>query len=224
MTVHFVHLLDELRRRSLRMASLVEDMVHEACDAVLQADHALAQRIIARDADVDSEEVLVEAEVIRLLALYQPVGSDLRLLCTVLKINDDLERIADGAVNMAERARHLDTESVAPERTQLRRLCTIVQQSLRSAIHAYSNEDPQEANSVVAQDDAVDALYGQIVREVIAEAAGSPGQLAARLDILSAAKNLERIADQATNIAEHVIFLSTGQIVRHQKRGGGKKT
>lgn len=216
MTAHFVNLLEELRRRSLRMASLVEDMVQESCEAVLQASEPLARRVIARDEEVDAEEVQVESEVIRLMALYQPVGSDLRLLCTVLKVNNDLERIADCAVNIAERARHLTGECVADEVSELKEMAPIVRRILRRAVEAYSSESAQTAGQVVSDDDAVDALYGQIVKRAVARACASPAAMTLRLDVLSVAKNLERIADHATNVAEDVIYLCTGQIVRHQ--------
>ncbi len=216
MTTHFVHLLDELRRRALRMASLVEDMLQEACDAVFSADESLANRVVVRDRDVDSEEVQVEAEVIRLLALYQPVGSDLRLLCTILKVNNDLERVADCAVNIGERARHLPLHFDTPQLNELRRMADLARQILRDAVQAYANEDPSAAARVVSADDTVDALYGQFIRHLIDEASAAPDGMAAHLDILSIAKNLERIADHATNVAEDVIYLATGKIVRHQ--------
>ncbi len=215
MSTHFVNLLDDLRRRSLRMASQVEDMLHEACETAFEANRPLAVRVIARDAEVDAAEVEVESEVIRLLALYQPVGIDLRTLATILKINSDLERIADCAVNIAERGKHGKVQEAARDCPELRQMPTIVRQVLRSAVQAYSSNDAELARQVRGQDDAVDALYGQIVRQVVAGADGRTSELAGWLDLLSVAKNLERIADHATNIAEDVIFLSTGQIVRH---------
>jgi phosphate transport system protein len=216
MSTHFVNLLDDLRRRSLRMASQVEDMLQEACETIFEANRPLAIRVIARDAEVDAAEVEVESEVIRLLALYQPVGIDLRMLCTILKINSDLERIADCAVNIAERGKHGEVQEVARGSEELRQMPTIVRQVLRSAIQSYSSNDADLARQVRGQDDAVDALYGQIARNVVAGANGSRVDIAGWLDLLSAAKNLERIADHATNIAEDVIFMSTGQIVRHR--------
>ncbi len=228
MSTHFVNLLDDLRRRSLRMASQVEDMLQEACETVFEANRPLAVRVIARDAEVDAAEVEVESEVIRLLALYQPVGIDLRTLCTILKINSDLERIADCAVNIAERGKHGEVQEVARACHELRQMPAIVRQVLRSAIQAYSANNANLARQVRAQDDAVDALYGQTVRNVVAgangrSAAAGPGErtgdIAGWLDLLSVAKNLERVADHATNIAEDVIFLSTGQIVRHSSAG-----
>lgn len=216
MTAHFVNLLDELRRRSLRMASQVEDIVQEACETIFESDESLARRVMSRDEDVDAAEVEVESEVIRLIALYQPVGIDLRLLCTVLKVNNDLERISDCAVNVAERAKHLEVQPVARHSGELRQMAPTVRRILRSAVHAYSTEDAAEARRIIENDDAIDALYGQIIRQLVANAARSPEIMAAHLDLLSIAKNLERIADHATNIAEDVIYLCTGQIVRHR--------
>jgi len=216
MTVHFVNLLDELRRRSLRMASQVEDIVQEACETVFQPNETLARRVVTRDAEVDREEVAVETEVVRLMALYQPVGIDLRLLCTVLKVNNDLERIADCAVNIAERSRHQEIQPVAEQNPDLKQMFPVVRQILRNAIQAYSAENAAAARRVLAEDEQVDALYGQIVRSIVAQAPRASESIAAYLDLLSVAKNLERIADHATNIAEDVVFLSTGQIVRHQ--------
>jgi phosphate transport system protein len=216
MTAHFVNLLDELRRRSLRMASMVEDILHEACEVVFQSDEQLARRILTRDNEVDAEEVAVETEVIRLMALYQPVGVDLRLLCTVLKVNSDLERIADCAVNIAERAKHLEIQPLANRNPQLRQMCPLVRRHLRNAVHAYSLEDAELAQQVRKDESLVDELYAAIVRHIVQEAPRTPESMAAHLDVLSVAKNLERIADHSTNIAEDVIFLTTGSIIRHQ--------
>jgi phosphate transport system protein len=219
MTAHFVNLLDELRRRSLRMASQVEDIVQEACETVFHPNETLARRVLTRDAEVDREEVAVETEVVRLMALYQPVGIDLRLLCTVLKVNNDLERVADCAVNIAERSRHKQIQPLAEQSSDLTQMCPVVRQILRNAIQAYSAEDAEAARRVLAEDEQIDALYGQIVKSIVSQAPQASESMAAYLDLLSVAKNLERIADHATNIAEDVVFLSTGQIVRHQAGG-----
>jgi len=218
MTAHFVDLLNDLKRRSLRMASLVEDILQEACDSVLRNDENLAARVVERDQDVDSEEVAVEAEVIRLLALYQPVGSDLRQLCTVLKVNNDLERIADCAVNIAERARHLNARTMGSLYRDLEQMGPAALRMLRNAVKAYSAANVEEAQKVFQEEEAVDALYGQIIRKIVTDAAGSPDNIASFLDFLSVAKNLERVADHATNIAEDVVYVSTGEIVRHRPR------
>jgi phosphate transport system protein len=216
MTTHFVNLLDDLTRKSLRMASLVEDIVEESCDAVIDNDRSLAKRVIERDNEVDDEEVEVETEVIRLMALYQPVGSDLRLLCTILKVNNDLERIADCAVNIAERACHVDAHSVSEIKNDIEKMGPVARNMLRKAVQAYGARDADIARLVRTQDDSVDAMYGQIVRDLVDDASDAPEKMADFLDLLSIAKNLERIADHATNIAEDVIYLCTGKIVRHR--------
>ncbi len=216
MTVHFVHLLDELQRRSLRMASAVEDMVQEACEAVAHTNHELARRIIARDTDIDAEEVAVEGEALRLMTLFQPMGADMRQLCAILKVNNDLERIADCAVNMAERARHLDADAPADVRNELTAIFPAVRRMLHEAVRAYAGNDQTLAERVLTEDEVIDTFYGEFIRNIAALAHQSPERMHALLDYLSIAKNLERIADHASNVAEDVIYLTTGQIVRHQ--------
>ena len=215
MTAHFVELLDLLRRRSLRLASAVEDMLDEACTATVHIDRALAQRVIARDNEIDAEEVAIESEVIKLITLFQPMASDMRLLTTVLKVNSDLERIADCAVNIAQRISHLDSTGLPSPGTLVKDIIRGAQQLLRNALHAYSAEDAPAARKLIEEDAAVDAFYGQIIRELVSQAVRNPEMIGAYLDVLSIAKNLERIADHATNIAEDVVFLGTGEIVRH---------
>jgi len=216
MTAHFVQLLEDLQRRSLRMASLVEDIVQEACESALDASPSLARRVIDRDNDVDREEVAIEAETVRIMALYQPVGSDLRLLCTILKVNNDLERIADCAVNIAERASHLRRDALDVRGESIRRMAAMVRRMLRAAVRAYSTRNREGAQPVFSEEDAVDAFYAELIRSIAGDASADPDQMPAFLDMLSIAKNLERIADHATNIAEDVVFLATGEIVRHQ--------
>lgn len=213
MTSHFFNLLNETHRRSMRMAGVVEDMLHEACEVVFEPNEALVERVVGRDREVDREEVEIEAEVIRLMALYQPVGSDLRLLCAILKVNNDLERIADCAVNLAERAKHQELQPIAGRMEQLRHMCPLVQRVLHNAIHAYGMQDAGVAKLVLEADPEIDEAYAAIIRQVVQEA--DRDQLAGYLDVLSVAKNLERIADHATNIAEDVVFLCTGSIIRH---------
>ncbi|MBL8877637.1 MAG: phosphate signaling complex protein PhoU [Phycisphaerales bacterium] len=218
MTAHFVSQLDDLMRMSLRMAAEVEEMVERACDAIYTADEAFARAVVAKDGEIDRQEVEVEAEAIRLMALYQPVGVDLRQLCAVLKVNNDLERIADCAVNIAERSRHLEVQQLAAQDPQIRAMCPIVRRILRNAVQSYASGDANIASDVLKEDAAIDAVYGQIVRGVVAQARESEYPISAHLDLLSVAKNLERIADHAVNIAEDVIYLETGTIVRHKPR------
>lgn len=219
MTAHFVSQLDELMRLSLRMAAEVEEMVERASEAIFTADEAFARAVVAKDGEIDRQEVEVEAEAIRLMALYQPVGVDLRQLCAVLKVNNDLERIADCAVNIAERSRHLEVQPLATQDHEIRAMCPIVRRILRNAVQSYASGNAEIAKEVLKEDAAIDAVYGQIVRQVVARARESVHPLSAHIDLLSIAKNLERIADHAVNIAEDVIYLETGTIVRHKPRG-----
>ncbi|MHC5111884.1 MAG: phosphate signaling complex protein PhoU [Planctomycetota bacterium] len=216
MTAYFVQQLDALHRRSLRMASLVEDIVQEACEAAFDGDSALSERVIRRDSEVDSEEVEIEAETVRIMALHQPVGADLRLLFTILKVNNDLERVADCAVNVAERAAHLKEGVTGVQGERLRQMAALVRKMLRAAIQAYGAQDAEIGRQLFIDDDDVDVMYSDVIKGVVDEASRQPDLLAGRLDLLSVAKNLERIADHATNIAEDTVFLSTGEIVRHQ--------
>jgi phosphate transport system protein len=216
MTAHFINLIDELRRRSLRMASQVEDMLQEACEVLSMPSEQIVRRLIARDDEVDGEEVAVEAEVIRLMALYQPVGADLRFLCAVLKVNSDLERIADCVVNIAERAMNNGLSALARNSAELKQMCPLVRRVLRNAVHAYNTEDAEAAKLVLREDSAIDVLYDEVSRQVVAGAAADPQNVGAQLDLLTVAKTLERVADHATNIAEDVIYLATGAIVRHK--------
>lgn len=218
MSAHFVNLLDELQRRSLRMANAVRAMVEETCDALARGDAALARRIVDRDSEIDQEEVAVEAEALRLMTLFQPMGRDMRLLCTIIKANTDLERVADCAVNVAQRTYHLPTEAAIEAGADLAPLIAAVQAMLGDAVRAYAMGEPRIALRIREQDDAVDAFYGQFMQKLVADPASSPEAMAIRLDVLSIAKNLERIADHATNIAEDVVYLVTGEIVRHGRR------
>lgn len=219
MTSLFFHLLEELHRKSLRMASLVEDIVHEACTAALECDQELAKRVISRDQAVDDQEVEIEAETVRIMARYQPLGPDLRLLFTILKVNNDLERIADCAVNVAERAKHLQPAALTLMNQPMEQMGILVRRMLRTAVQAYGLRDAKLGQELVSDDEDVDAIYAQIIQSVAAHASQEPGLLEGCLDLLSIAKNLERIADHATNIAEDIVFLNTGEIVRHRERG-----
>lgn len=220
MSLEYVEQLDRLQQRSLRMACLVESMLEEACESVNNADPVLARRVRERDCEMDTEEVAIEAEAIRLMGLRRPEATDLRLLCAVMKVNSELERIADCAVNIAERACHSDLRNLPGSRELIELMSPAVLQVVRITIQAYGAEDQDTAHQAFTFEEETDALYGHIIKTVVAEAPDTPEKLAAHLDLLSVAKNLERIADHATNIAENVLFWVTGQIVRHRAGAG----
>ncbi len=216
MTAQFFSLLDDLLRRSFRMAGTVEHMLAAGGRAMERADAGLARSIIEQDQAVDEEEVAIETEALRLMTLFQPMGADMRRLCTVLKVNNDLERIADCAVNIAQRVCRVSPGVLRELGEDLMELHRAVRRMLRDALNALAVVDQRAAAGVRSQDARIDGMYARYVRKVIAAAGGrDSGGLSACLDVLAIAKSLERIADHAANIAEDVIYMGSGRIIRH---------
>jgi phosphate transport system protein len=221
MSRHLIDLLDELKTRVARMSSLVQHIVEQSIQAVLDADAELARRAIASDERIDEEEVKVEQACIDLLALHQPAAGDLRLITTVIKVNSDLERIADCAVNCAQRVMPVAAAGGYQPPPDLRLMATTVVSNLRDALKAFNLGDVELAKQVVRNDDAVDALYHQIVQDMLArmQSGAAARNAPAELAYVMVAKNLERIADHCTNLAEDVIYIHSGRIVRHRHAG-----
>jgi phosphate transport system protein len=214
MAHHFIDRLDELKDRIARMTAMVQQATETGIEAVLAADATLAQKVFDLDSRIDQEEVEIEKNAIDLLALYQPAASDLRLITIIIKANSDFERIADCAVNAAQRVLPLVHRGYhAP--LELRSMATSVLATLRDTIKAFNLSDEILARQVLRGDDVVDALYHQIVQDMLSrmEAAGTDAN--AELSNVMIAKNLERMADHCTNIAEDVIYAHTGRIIRH---------
>jgi phosphate transport system protein len=212
---HFQDLLGQLRDRVSRMSALVQQAVEQAVESVFNIDARLAQQVIATDSKIDEEEVRVEKNAIDLLALYQPAAVDLRLITTIIKVNSDFERIADCAVNVAQRVlplTHFANYQVPPD---LRLMASSVLQTLRDTIKAFSLADEQLARQVLRGDDIVDALYHQIVQDMLGLMENDSQRANRDLASIMIAKNLERIADHCMNIAEDVIYINTGRIIRH---------
>jgi phosphate transport system protein len=215
MSHHLNDLLDGLRDQVARMSALVLQAVEQSIEAVFTADGKLAQAAIAQDVRIDEEEVKVEKSAIDVLALQQPAAVDLRTVTTIIKVNSDFERIADCAVNIAQRVMPLSRLPSYEAPSDLKLMANTVLGTLRDTIKAFNLRDEALARHVVKSDDVVDALYHQIVQDMITMME-SDGQKA-NLDLsnIMIAKNLERIADHCTNIAEDVIYIHTGRIVRH---------
>jgi len=197
------------------MSTLVLQLVEQACDSVFTADAKLAQQTILLDERIDEEEVNVETSAINLLALQQPAAVDLRTVTTIIKVNADFERIADCAVNIAQRALPLSRLHGYQLPSDLRLMANTVLDTLRDTIKAFNLRDEEMARHVLKSDDVVDALYHQIVQDMITimETDGQKANL--DLGNIMIAKNLERIADHCTNIAEDVVYIHTGRIIRH---------
>lgn len=215
MTQVFVHEIEKLKKQILNLSAQVEENVILAVQALLTRDADLAAQIMESDAEIDRQEVAVEEEALKILALYQPVAADLRFLTTVLKINNDLERIGDLAANIAKRARKLCKDPSLTAPAELNETALRARDMVHNSLSAFVNFDTQLAHSVCESDDILDEFCKKVTRFVEHAGKQNPENLKYYLTMLLAARNLERIGDHATNIAEDVIYLVDGIIVRH---------
>ena len=209
--------LRKLREDILYMGGLVEDQIQKAVRSLVDRESDLANVIIERDHEVNRLDVDIDDLCIRLLALHQPAGRDLRFITTGLKITTDLERIGDMAVNICERALELNQEPQLKPYIDIPRMTQIAQGMIRESLDAFVREDTGLALKVCKDDEQVDQLNSQIFREVISFMIGDPLTINRAMKLSSISKYLERIADHATNIAEMVIFMVKGKSIRHMK-------
>ena len=199
------------------MGGLVEDQIQKAVKSLVDRDSELAKIIIERDHEVNRLDVEIDDLCIRLLALHQPAGKDLRFITTGLKITTDLERIGDMAVNTSERALELNQEPQLKPYIDIPRMARIAQRMTRESLDAFVREDTSLALKVCKDDEEIDQLNSQIFREVITFMIEDPHTVSRAIKISSISKYLERMADHATNIAEMVIFMVKGKSIRHMK-------
>ena len=210
--------IEKLKRDTLGLSALVEENVHKAIASIETADLRLAEYVIESDTRIDEMEVDIEEECLKILALHQPVAIDLRFIVGVLKLNNDLERIADLAVNMAEQARPLIAAGARGLPAKIREMARAVASMLGGSLDALVNLDTNAAWAVCAADDAVDNLHRETYGTIKTEIQKDPSRTDVLIHHLSVSRYLERIADHATNIAEDVIYLVEGDIVRHGGR------
>ena len=209
--------LKKLREEILFMGGMVEDQIQKAIKSLVDRDSKLAEVIIERDHEVNRLDVGIDDLCIKLLALHQPAGRDLRFITTGLKITTDLERIGDMAVNVCERALELNQEAQLKPYIDIPRMARIAQRMIRESLDAFVREDTELALKVCKNDEEVDQLNSQIFREVVTFMIADPATINRAIKISSVSKYLERIADHATNIAEMVIFMVKGKSIRHLK-------
>ena len=209
--------LKKLREEILYMGGLVEDQIQKAVKSLVDRDSEMAQIIIERDHEVNRLDVEIDELCIRLLALHQPAGKDLRFITTGLKITTDLERIGDMSVNLCERALELNQEPQLKPYIDIPRMARIAQRMIRESLDAFVREDTDLALKVCKDDEEIDQLNSQIFREVISFMIEDPHTINRAMKISSISKYLERMADHATNIAEMVIFMAKGKSIRHMK-------
>jgi phosphate transport system protein len=211
--------LSRLRANVLEMGGLVEDQIAQAVKALTERDVALARTTIDRDHTVNRFDVEIDELCLKLLALHQPAARDLRLITTALKITTDLERIGDMAAHIAERALELDAEAPVEPKAEsmidLPLMANLARSMLHRALDAFVREDPELALNVCQSDDAIDKLHSQLFRALVAFMVNDPATIARTMRLLFVSKNLERVGDHATNIAEMVIFLVKGRSIRH---------
>jgi phosphate transport system protein len=212
---HLEREMTALKKRVLTTGSAVEEMLREAVAAVELGDLSKARWVIDRDREIDAAEIELEEECLKTLALHQPVALDLRFVAAVLKINNDLERTADQAVNIAERALRLPQRSGSPLRAGFREMSERCMAMLRGALDALVAADTEKALAVCRADAEVDALYRKMCEDIASYLSSHPQDAAQGLDMIAVIKNLERVADLATNIAEDVVYATDGRIIRH---------
>lgn len=216
MTVHMKREIDGLKQMLMSLCEVVEESLRQAVEAIKTRDEALAKKVIARDVEIDQMEVDVEEECLKILALYQPVAIDLRFIITALKINNDLERIGDLAVNLAERGTFLAGQHREDVTLDFDAMTEKTKSMVHRSLEALVNMDSKLAYDVCAADDEVDQINHQMFLIVQDEIRAHPEQSESLIHLLSASRHLERVADHATNIAEDVIYMIEGRIVRHK--------
>jgi phosphate transport system protein len=216
MSKHLEREIEKLKKQILAISAVVEESVHKAVSALEERDAQLAKAVIENDVKIDRMEVDMEEDCLKVLALHQPVGSDLRLIVSALKINSDLERIGDLAVNIAERAAFLATQPRVEVPLDFPLMAEKAKAMLRMSLDALVGRDAALAYQVCAADDEVDAINKQTYAKVQDGIRRHPEQIESLIHLLSASRHLERIADHATNIAEDVIYMIEGEIVRHR--------
>ena len=220
---HFEAELQALRNQLLTMGGLVEERVHRAIHSLVDRREEEAQRIIATDKEINDLQIDIDDRCLRLLATQAPLALDLRLITSAMKINADLERVGDQAVNIAENVLVLIPQPPLKPLIDLPRMAEIAEKMIRDALDAFVKRDAELARDVLRRDDEVDELKDQVFRELLTYMMADPGTIQRALALILIGRNLERIADHATNIAEDVIFITEAKDVRHHAQTGGQK-
>lgn len=212
---HFHEELEQLKAKLVSMSGLAEEMVRLAVEALLERNQAKAAEVIQRDNAIDELEVQVDTAAIELLALQQPMAKDLRFITSATKIANDLERVGDHAVNIAEALNYLLEAAPFPPLPELEEMARISTDMLSDALNAFIQSDPVLARAVIQADDRVDDLHENNFRILLTHMMEDPRKITAGMDMLLVSGNLERIADMATNVAEEVVFFVEGRTIKH---------
>lgn len=217
---HFQEELERLKTRLLEMGGLAEEQVRLAIKGLVDRDRDLINRVVTSDEPLNRLHIEIDSRCFTLLALHQPMAVDLRSIVSAVKINTDLERVGDLAVNIAEAARRYAQHPPVKKLIDIPRMASIAQAMLRDALDAFVRQDTELAERVLNEDDMLDALKTQIFRELLTYMLQDPTTVEPALDLILISRHLERIGDHATNIAEDVIFIVSARDVRHHAREG----
>jgi phosphate transport system protein len=217
---HFQGELEQLKTRLLEMGGLAEEHVRTAVKGLVDRDHERIDLAMTSDEPINALHIEIDNRCFTLLALYQPMAADLRTIVAAVKINTDLERVGDLAVNIAEAGRRYVTHAPVKKLIDIPRMATIAQGMLRDALDAFVRLDMELAQQVLDEDDRLDELKTQIFRELLTYMLQDPATIEPALDLILVSRHLERIGDHATNIAEDVIFIVSARDVRHHAREG----
>ena len=212
---HFSEQLEDLRRNLILMGGEVERQIQRAIEALTEVDEKKAADVIAADAEIDRMEMVVEEQAVHLLALQQPVAVDLRFLVAALKINNDLERIGDHAVNIAEGAERLAGQKPFKPFIDINNMAEVAMSMLKQSLDAFVNRDASLARQVIKKDDILDDKNVSIIRELLTYMAEYPNLITYCLELISISKNLERVGDLASNICEDTIYMAEARWVKH---------
>jgi phosphate transport system protein len=212
---HFQEELEQLKARLLEMGGLAEDRVRSAVKALVDRDAALVDAVLSGDHPINQLHIEIDGRCFRMLALHQPMAVDLRAIMSAVKINTDLERVGDLAINIAEAVLRYLGHAPVKELIDIPRMADIAQTMLRDALDAYVQRDTALAQAVLDQDDTLDGLKTQVFRELLTYMLSDAQTIEPALDLILISRHLERIGDHATNIAEDVIFMVSARDVRH---------
>ena len=212
---HFQEELEQLKARLLEMGGLAEDRLRLAVSGLVDRDVSTIERVLGGDTAINQLHIEIDDRCFKLLALHQPMAVDLRAIVSAVKINTDLERVGDLAVNIAEAVRRYMQHPPVKELIDIPRMAVIAQDMLRDALDAYVRRDTFLAQNVLDRDDELDALKTLVFRELLNHMLRDPGTIEPSLDLILISRHLERIGDHATNVAEDVIFMVSAKDVRH---------
>jgi len=215
-TRHFQSDLEQLKTRLLEMGGLAEDRVRTAVDGLVRRDMDAIARVIDGDRPINQLHIEIDNRCFTLLALHQPMAVDLRAIVSAVKINTDLERVGDLAINIAEAVARYMRHAPVKELTDIPRMASLAQSMLRDALDAYVRRDTALAQRVLDADDELDALKTQVFRELLDFMLKDPATIEPALDLILISRHLERIGDHATNIAEDAVFLAEGKQIKHR--------